>query len=245
MWRYLHHVQVEAPPSGDGFDESSFSEIRVFRGTPRKWVAWVGLSALAVVALTLLLVTQTSLKNYLLPELVDDEAVVQELEATRALSDSLEALMEEQWLTVTALRHVLMGDSMAVQFLTASAQSSGKDTAALFVLDSVHIIPGGSELALRDAVEEEYRFSLQRRSNLESMNQIGFTFPPLVGGISGGIDLGIGHLGVDLVATPGSAIQAVEDGTVVLSTYTIETGYTIVINTQMVEYQPTSTAPRF
>ena len=211
------------------FDESSFSEIRVFRGTPRRWFTLAVLAVFGIVVLTLVVATQSQLRNQLVPGLVEDEAVVQELNETRALTDSLEALMNQQQCTVMALRHVLMGDSLALRFLTASTQPSSMDTSSLFVLDSVHMTPQASELALREAVEEEFRFSLQRRSKLESSYQTGFTFPPLVGGISDGIDMGVGHLGVDLVAPPGSAIQAVEDGTVVLSSYTVETGYTLVI----------------
>jgi murein DD-endopeptidase MepM/ murein hydrolase activator NlpD len=43
------------------------------------------------------------------------------------------------------------------------------------------------------------------------------------------LDVGIGHLGVDLAAAEGAPIQAVDDGTVLFSTYTVETGYTLVL----------------
>ena len=104
--------------------------------------------------LTLVVATQSQLRNQLVPGLVEDEAIVQELNETRALTDSLEALMNQQQFTVMALRHVLMGDSLALRFLTASTQPSSMDTASLFVLDSVHMTPQASELALREAVEE-------------------------------------------------------------------------------------------
>lgn len=43
------------------------------------------------------------------------------------------------------------------------------------------------------------------------------------------MDLGVGHLGIDLVAPEGTAIQSVDDGSVLFSSYTIETGYTLVV----------------
>ena len=51
----------------------------------------------------------------------------------------------------------------------------------------------------------------------------------MAGTLSDELDLGIGHLGVDLAAAEGSPIQAVDDGTVLFSTYTVETGYTLVL----------------
>ena len=43
------------------------------------------------------------------------------------------------------------------------------------------------------------------------------------------MDVGIGHLGVDLVAPEGSAIQAVDDGSVLFSSYAVETGHTLIV----------------
>jgi murein DD-endopeptidase MepM/ murein hydrolase activator NlpD len=84
-------------------------------------------------------------------------------------------------------------------------------------------------MALREAVEEVDRFSLQRRRAGGANAMIGFTYPPLVGGVSDGMNAGIGHLGVDLVAPAGTPIQAVDDGSVLFSSYTVETGYTLLI----------------
>ena len=71
------------------------------------------------------------------------------------------------------------------------------------------------------------RFSVGQNEGCTSST--GFRYPPVAGTLSDELDLGIGHLGVDLAAAEGSPIQAVDDGTVLFSTYTVETGYTLVL----------------
>jgi murein DD-endopeptidase MepM/ murein hydrolase activator NlpD len=58
---------------------------------------------------------------------------------------------------------------------------------------------------------------------------IGFDFQPVGGGISDGFDLSHGHFGVDLEAAEGVLVHAVDDGTVLISDYTVEHGYVIAI----------------
>ena len=132
-------------------------------------------------------------------------------------------------MTIYALRHSLSGDPEAMLFLQ---QASERQDSMVGDIDSAWISamqPGQDELSLRSRVEESDRFALQRRPLERESATTGFPFLPLVGGVSSGLDLGIGHLGVDLVAPEGSAIQAVDDGSVLFSSYTIETGYTLVL----------------
>jgi murein DD-endopeptidase MepM/ murein hydrolase activator NlpD len=54
-------------------------------------------------------------------------------------------------------------------------------------------------------------------------------FPPVKGIITGAFSPADGHFGVDLVAGPNEVVKAVLDGTVTMSTWTLETGYVIQI----------------
>jgi len=56
-----------------------------------------------------------------------------------------------------------------------------------------------------------------------------FFFPPVKGMITSYFDPLEGHLGVDLVAGPNETIKATLDGSVVFSGWTLETGYTVVL----------------
>ena len=87
---------------------------------------------------------------------------------------------------------------------------------------------GEGDLELRERVGEEDRFALQR-SGPSAGGEVGFCFSPLNGVVSDGFDLSRGHIGIDIMAAEGELIHSVEDGTVLISTYTAENGYVMVV----------------
>ena len=223
MSRWKHRFKVTV------FDENSFSEIRVFRGTPRGW-SWMAGGVLAlVVGLTYLTVAQTQLREWVVPGYVATQTR-EDMAATRALADSLTVMLERNGQVVQALRHALSGDNRAIEFLQGSDASAWSTGAEAFSdVDTALLAAGPHETQLRSQVLAEDRFALQRRSERGGAASTGFRYPPVAGTLSDDLDLGIGHLGVDLAAAEGSPIQAVDDGTVLFSTYTVETGYTLVL----------------
>ena len=222
MSKWKHRLKVTV------FDESSYSEIRVFRGTPRQWVSWLGFAFALAIASTYLLVAQTKLREWVVPGYVA-ESTRQDMRETRALADSLSSLLRRQEMTTLALRHAFVGDSAALAFLQAAATPSPSE--AVMNLEYVDEVtgPGEGELALREDIDKEDRFALQRRADDRTDSPMGFAYMPLAGAVSDDLDLGLGHLGVDLVGPDGAAIQSVDDGSVVFSSYTVETGYTLLI----------------
>ena len=223
MSRWKHRFKVTV------FDENSFSEIRVFRGTPRGWT-WMACGVVAlVVGLTYLTVAQTQLREWVVPGYVATQTR-EDMAATRALADSLTVMLERNGQVVQALRHALSGDNRAIEFLQGSDASAWSTGAEAFSgVDTALLAAGPHETQLRSQVLAEDRFALQRRSERGGATSTGFRYPPVAGTLSNELDLGIGHLGVDLAAAEGSPIQAVDDGTVLFSTYTVETGYTLVL----------------
>ena len=223
MSRWKHRFKVTV------FDENSFSEIRVFRGTPRGWAWVVGGLLTLLVGLTYLAVAQTQLREWVVPGYVATQTR-EDMAATRALADSLAVLLERNDQVVQALRHALAGDNRAIEFLQGAGVSNWRPSAESFPdVDTATLAAGPSETQLRNQVLAEDRFALQRRSERGGTSSTGFRYPPVTGVLSDDLDLGIGHLGVDLAASEGSPIQAVDDGTVLFSTYTVETGYTLVL----------------
>ena len=223
MSRWKHRFKVTV------FDENSFSEIRVFRGTPRGWAWMAGGVLTLVVGLTYLTVAQTQLREWVVPGYVATQTR-EDMAATRALADSLTVMLERNGQVVQALRHALSGDNRAIEFLQgAGASAWGTSAEAFSDVDTTLLAAGPNETQLRSQVLAEDRFALQRRSERGGASSTGFRYPPVAGTLSDELDLGIGHLGVDLAAAEGSPIQAVDDGTVLFSTYTVETGYTLVL----------------
>ena len=219
LWKHRLRVTV--------FDESSYSEIRVFNGTPRNWAGWLTLAVGVVMGLTYLAVAHTPLREWVVPGYVA-ESTREDMRETRAMADSLTRLLALQEMSLTALRHSLAGDSAALVFLQGASDPADNTLTDPASLSTLETGAGEGEIALRSQIDQEDRFALQRKSS-EGNASIGFPFLPLAGGISSGMDVGIGHLGIDLVAPEGTAVQAVDDGSVLFSSYTVETGYTMLI----------------
>ena len=155
----------------------------------------------------------------------------EDMAATRALADSLTVMLERNGQVVQALRHALAGDNRAIEFLQGSDASAWSTGAEAFSdVDTALLAAGPHETQLRSQVLAEDRFALQRRSERGGAAGTGFRYPR-GRTLSDDLDLGIGHLGVDLAAAEGSPIQAVDDGTVLFSTYTVETGTPSCCNT--------------
>ena len=100
MSKWKHRLKVTV------FDESSYSEIRVFHGTPRQWASWLGVAFAFAIASTYLLVAQTKLREWVVPGYVA-ESTRQDMRETRAMADSLSSLLRRQEMTTLALRHAL------------------------------------------------------------------------------------------------------------------------------------------
>lgn len=90
-----------------------------------------------------------------------------------------------------------------------------------------------SDVRLREEMEARTSgaptsFATGRGEQLKDM----FFFSPVKGIISNKYDSKIGHLGIDVVADKDAPLKAIYDGTVIMASWTDETGYVITIQHQ-------------
>lgn len=77
--------------------------------------------------------------------------------------------------------------------------------------------------------EERERYNLtSQATNINEIHSLNL-FRPAQGEVVRTFDPNTGHYGVDIAETPGESIRAIHDGTVVMSDFTANDGYTIVI----------------
>ncbi|MCX6226179.1 MAG: M23 family metallopeptidase [Bacteroidia bacterium] len=84
---------------------------------------------------------------------------------------------------------------------------------------------------LRIDVEKAQRFNVNPQNTApenQNLNQLYF-FPPVRGLLMAHFDYANGHYGVDIATASNQGIKAVLDGTVILSDFTTETGFTMQI----------------
>jgi murein DD-endopeptidase MepM/ murein hydrolase activator NlpD len=81
------------------------------------------------------------------------------------------------------------------------------------------------KLEFESGKEKVGHFRIGPRDNLPQM----FFFPPISGIITRNFESKTGHWGVDLVAKENEPVKSVADGTVIMSSWTEDSGYVIVI----------------
>ncbi len=97
---------------------------------------------------------------------------------------------------------------------------------------SINFRNSPEDSALRAKVETEEKFNLTLGpTSTESVTSLAglHFFPPVKGIISARYDLRTKHYGTDIVTKPKSTVSAVLDGTVILTGWTMETGFVIQI----------------
>lgn len=177
------------------------------------------LSALSVLFLTAaLIISFTPLRNYL-PGYMNSEIRAQVVE-NALKADSLQQLVEKQNFYIMNIQDIFKGEVKA-------------DT--IHSMDSLTILRSDSlmertqrETAFRKQYEENEKYNLTNITARTDADGLIF-FRPTQGMISAPFDAKKQHLGTDIAANPGESVLAVLDGTVILNTYTAETGYLIEV----------------
>ena len=177
------------------------------------------LSAVTVIFLIAsLIIVFTPLRNYL-PGYMNTE--IREQVVNNALrADSLQWLLERQRMYIMNIQDIISGN---------------------IKVDSVHTIDSltetrTEELMERSQAEEEFRkqyeeterYNLTTIDNAQAITGLIF-FRPTRGMVSSGFDANQKHFGIDIAASPNESVLATLDGTVILATYTADTGYVIQV----------------
>lgn len=191
-------------------------------GLSRWGVALAGSTAvLAIAAATYFAVARTPLREWVVPGYMAQSAR-EDAFAARQTADSALLVLEQQTRYLQALSAILRGDVPDTGDLAAAV-----DSVATSDID-LNFPSEPTDSALRARIAEEDRFAL-RRPGAESMHSRGMAFRPVNGPVSDAYDAVAGHYGVDFVAPEGATVHAVDDGTVLMASYTVDGGYVIAL----------------
>lgn len=144
----------------------------------------------------------------------------EELISSNIRIDSITYEMAKQERYIANIKAILNGD-MTLDSIKNSPQH--------ITSDSIDI--ESSRLEKEFVKEWEERESYNLTSQATNVNEIQSLnlFRPAQGEIIRTFDISNSHFGVDIAEVPGESIRAVHDGTVVMSDFTANDGYTIVI----------------
>ena len=214
FWRQRFRITIQ--------EESTFQERGAYFLSGRRIIIIALGLVFSVVIVSYLAVAHTPLTEHIVPGFVAnqyrEDAAIARLEADSAL-----ILLSVQEKYLNSIKSILRGEVLVDSVVKAGVSFSNN-------IIGVGDLPMASseDLELRGRVEDEDRFAL-RRSGPDVARAVGFDFQPVGGAVSDGFDLSHGHFGVDIEAAEGVLIHAVDDGTVLISDYTVEHGYVIVI----------------
>ncbi|WP_455587785.1 M23 family metallopeptidase [Bacteroides sp.] len=174
------------------------------------------LTVLFVIAATI--IAFTPLRNYL-PGYMNSEIRAQVVENALRV-DSLQQLVDRQNLYIMNIQDIFSG-----KVRIDSVQSM--DTLTTLRKDTL-MERTKREEEFRRKYEETEKYNLTSIASQPNVNGLIF-YRPTRGMISDRFDAEKKHYGTDIAATPNESVVATLDGTVVLSTYTAETGYLIEV----------------
>jgi murein DD-endopeptidase MepM/ murein hydrolase activator NlpD len=204
------------------YNDNTFEEMGFVRlkGFNLLWI--IGAIGFILVFLTFILVAYTSVRE-LIPGYPDSK-LKREIVMNALKLDSLQHELDMRDKYFININNILAGRDP----LDYSAPK--KDSTKV---KNIKFRKSMKDSLLRKQVEEEEQFNLlldnkPRQNSVQKLSQIHF-FTPLRGVVTNGFNSETAHYGIDIVAGPNEVIKAVLDGTVIMASWTIETGYVIQI----------------
>jgi len=198
--------------------ENSFEEKLALRLSKMNFLFFFCLFMLLSICFTIVLIAYSPLNSFLPGK--SSEEVQNNLISLSLRSDSLEQIINRQDLYLNNIRAIITGD---VLFLENDSSSLEKTVD----VDQITFEKSLEDSLLRVAVEAENKGALyiQKRRGQDLL----LFFSPVNGFISDHFSPSKKHYGIDVVAKEKTRISAVLDGTVVVNTWTAETGYVLMI----------------
>lgn len=203
-------------------NDDTFEEKLSFRLTRLNVFIFFGTFSIFLVIATTYLIAFTPLREYI-PGYADfnTRMVLREL---MIKADSLEKELNRKDLYIYNIRNIVEGRDLVEQYPDSIIKSNID-----IVIDE---LPRSREDSLlRDEIESQTQYNqwIYEKSTLSTNESFTYLFPPLKGIITNYFNPSENHYGIDIVADKNEAIKATLDGTVIFSSWTLETGYTIGI----------------
>ncbi len=184
----------------------------------------IGLLSIVLVLITTYIIAFTPLKEYI-PGYTD-VTLQRRIYELQLRSDSVAFAMRSQESYLENLRKVLGGN------LPDEREMKPLDTAQVRNYQNIKDKRSPEDSVLRTEYENASKYNLFKSDKPSSkgttMHNLTF-FPPIKGTVTSEFDPLRKHFGIDIVAARDEVIKAAQDGTIIFSGWTVETGYVIAI----------------
>ncbi|MCK9421951.1 MAG: M23 family metallopeptidase [Bacteroidales bacterium] len=206
-------------------NDDTLEERFTFRLSRMNVFVVLGTLTIVLIFLTSILIAFTPLREYI-PGYTNI-GLTKKLYILQMRADSIERVLIRKDRFIQNLRDVIDGKDLSED------KPVTRDTTRRY--SDIKIKRSVEDSLLRVEVENQSKYSLYKMESMETASQkkasIGgvLFFAPLKGIVTNEFNPVQKHYGIDIVAKQNEAIKAVLDGTVILSNWTLETGYVIAI----------------
>ena len=201
-------------------NEDTYEEVGNIRLTRLNLIALFGIVLILLIAIIFSLVAYTNIRE-LIPG-YPDAAMRQNIRQNAMKVDSLEyeQVIRDQYFD--NLKRIISGE-MPENYMN--------DTTGMIDAQEITFLRSTNDSLLRQQVEaeEQFRLSILDEAHVNRNLYDMHFFTPVNGIITRSFNPMEGHFGIDLVAAPNEVVKAALDGTVTMSTWTLETGYVIQV----------------
>jgi murein DD-endopeptidase MepM/ murein hydrolase activator NlpD len=213
-WKHIYRITI--------FNDYTFKEVWKIRATKRDIFTIVAAFSLVMFILVLVIIAFTPIRE-LIPGYPDGKERRQ-IVMNAILVDSIKKELEVRDRYFENLKRVIYGEPPVEEI-------DEKDTLSSTGLKKITFTKSQEDSLLREEIEKEEQFDLSLTDRTIKEDDISnlFFFPPLKGVISSSFDPVKNHYATDIAANEGSVVHATMEGTVLMASWTIETGYVIEI----------------
>lgn len=209
-------------------DEASYEQYLSLRLSLFNIIVWIGGIGILLVAGVTLLIAFTSLREYIpgYPSGEERRLIIDNMQ--RADSLILEIRLRD--MMVSNLRAALAGD-LPIEACNPDSVRPKRNQ-----LLEVVFSKSDADSIFRAEVEQEELFDVETQQQMPAVGssavidpEMMFLFTPVKGIITNKFGDSTGHFGVDVASAEGTPVQSILDGTVILSEWTVETGYVVEV----------------
>ena len=201
------------------YNDQTFEEVWFFRLSRLNVMAGLGGFSFLLITLVTVIIAFTPLREFIpgYPDAHTRRQIVQ----TALKVDSLEQKLDYWQRYLTTLRAIVNGENPPA--LEAKPDTTVKSKNIVFTKSQ-------EDSVLRAEIEnnEQYNLSVTQPSLDNSVKGFHF-FPPVRGQVTSSFSLPRSHFGTDIASAPNEVVVAVLEGTITMSTWTLETGYVIQV----------------
>jgi len=211
-WKHQYRITI--------FNDHTFQEVWKLRITKKDFMTLVGSIIFLLIVLVIVLIAFTPIRE-LIPGYPDGNER-RNIVMNALMVDSIKREIELRDRYFENMKRIISGE-MPEDF------SNEQDTNISF--QDITFKKSLEDSLLRRQIESEgeYNLNLGARPALNENISSMFFFPPVKGLISASFEPEKDHFGTDIVGSKGSIVHSTLEGTVILASWTLETGYVIQV----------------